>query len=220
MCVSCLLQLKPHRLQISAGVFWVSFCLRMHSWYLVSFSEMSVMPAGVLLGEQWKPRGHSLRHVCVCRRSVPVLGAQAVPVRCEATLSPRRLPGTNTSDPPLRLTHRLFLDTTVPWIHFVTAQLPSKASARGLIPGACKAATRSSALKASSQENGVRPRCLVLRSLFACVLPAALGVSQSPFESTAHVKRATVVCGMERWAKYSTKKWGICLKSHRESTGK
>lgn len=47
--------------------------------YLVSFSEMSVTPAGIFLGEQQKPKGHSLWHVCGCGCSVPMSGAQVVP---------------------------------------------------------------------------------------------------------------------------------------------
>ena len=139
---------------------------------------------------------------------VPVRGARKVlrgfPAgTCSAPLQP--------SDPRLELTHRGSSDKTVIWVRFVRALPTSETSLRCF--DACKAATQSSALKTSSQstlpENWVRLRCLVLPLLLACVLPAALGVSQSPFQSKACVKRATVVCCFERWAKHRTKNWVI-----------
>ena len=120
--------------------------------YLVSFSEPSVTPAGIFLGKQQKPQGNSLSRVCMsagaqclclvqrrCRalyqRGAPVrwwgclvsswvaLGFRSWHPRCPIT-------ATDTSDPWLRLPHRLFSDKTVIWIRFLRAQPPSKTSLR------------------------------------------------------------------------------------------
>lgn len=68
------------------------------------------------------------------------------------------------------------------------------------------------------QETWQTPGGLVLPLLLVRVSPAAVGGYQSPVEIQAPVR--AVVCPMERWAKYSTKKWGMYFKLHGESTGK
>lgn len=137
---------------LTAGFLWVWFVRGYTAKYLVSFSETSVTPAGIFLGNQQKPQGDSLLRACVSagaqclclvqrrrrafyQRGAPVRwwgcpvsswvapGLLSWHPRCDIT-------ATDTSEPPRRLTHRLSSGKTVIWTDFVGAQPTSETSLR------------------------------------------------------------------------------------------